>query len=72
VAESALELRSKPCMVEELEGGDEGEPGFPGLGLAGNGVDGAFVDEWDAVGAAEHGGWWVEMFAGEDGAEVDG
>ena len=30
--------------LEELEGGDECEPGFSGFGFAGDGVHGAFVD----------------------------
>jgi hypothetical protein len=34
-------------------------------------VDAVVVDEWDAVGASEDGGWWVEVVAGEDGFEVD-
>jgi hypothetical protein len=67
-----VEEHDGALFLDELESGDEGEPGLAGFGFAGDGVDGAVVEEGDAVGSAEHGGWWVEVVAGEDLLEVDG
>ena len=71
---SVLEVEHGDVVAvgELLGGGDEGEPGLARSGFAGDGVDGAGVEEVQVVAACQEAGGWVDLAAFEGGVEVEG